>query len=93
MNTKALTLISLIGLLLLQSACASPTPEKGPAAGQEAGPTGSIDVAVASDIISGDFHVAQGGGNWPMSVFVPESLVGSSTVTGKTSPRLATEWK
>src|SRR3990167_4606084 len=96
MNAKALTVISLVGLLLLQTACASPTAERGPTAGQETGPTGSIDVAVASDIIGGDFHVAQGGGNWPMSNFVPEGLVsgsGGSPVTGKLGPLLATEWK
>lgn len=84
--------LSVFAPILLILACAAPAGPT-PSASEPTGPSGTLDVGIASDIISGDFHIAQGGGNWPMSVFVPEGLVGNSPVTGKTAPRLATEWK
>ncbi len=83
---------SVFAPMLLILACAAPAAPT-PSASEPTGPSGTLEVGVASDIISGDFHLAVGGGNWPLTSFVPEGLVGTSPITGQQVPRLATSWK
>lgn len=84
--------LSVFAPILLILACAAPAGPT-PSASEPTGPSGTLDVGIGSDIISGDFHLAAGGGNWPMTSFVPQSLTGTSPVTGQRVPQLATAWK
>jgi len=77
---------------LLVLACAAPA-SPAPSASEPTGPSGTLTVGIASDIISGDFHLATGGGNWPLTTYVPQGLTGTSPATGELVPMLATEWK
>lgn len=84
--------LSVFAPILLVLACAAPANPT-PSASETTGPSGTLTVGIASDIISGDFHLATGGGNWPLTSYVPEGLTGTSPATGQQVPRLATEWK
>jgi hypothetical protein len=90
-GTAVFTLDTALGVLGTDEAAAQPASRRG-RSNRSPGDIGVVRIGIANDAQSGDGALT-GGGSWPVTAYVYNSLLQRNSRNGRFSPSLATSWK